>query len=211
MTVETPYRVHQTSTTSGVGSYALISATAQFQNFRGFYATGATVQYLATDNTSGFELTIGVLTTGATDTLSRSTVVLSSSGNAAVNWSGATLQIFAAWPASAEPSITFSGNNVADLTDWSNVKIYNGTGGNTLTLPAASTAPNGYSMFACNAGTGSLMIAPNGSDTINGLSSFAIPPGAMLKLIPNGNGWQTDYRFPTTWPSIYASYGQALA
>jgi len=64
-----------------------------------------TVPYCATDNSSGYEIGLGTLTTGSPDTLSRDDILISSNANAAVNWASGTKQIFA-WDIGAIPNIT---------------------------------------------------------------------------------------------------------
>jgi hypothetical protein len=94
MSLQPPARVAQSTTTTGVGTYSLIAATGQYRNFNAAYASGAMVPFVATDNATGYEIGVGVLTTGSPDTLSRVEVFLSSNANNPVDWGAGAKAIF---------------------------------------------------------------------------------------------------------------------
>jgi len=88
-------RVVETSSTGGTGTYDLDGAIVDFFSFVAGVGDGSVVHYLAIpdDGSAGFELGIGTVTAGTPDTLSRDTIIHSSNGGAAVNWSAGTREI----------------------------------------------------------------------------------------------------------------------
>jgi hypothetical protein len=78
---------------------------------------------------------------------------------------------------------TTAGNNTS--TDY----FYIATGSLTITLPASFGNTNLYSIKN-TASVGSIVILPNGSDTIETLPSISIlTPFVSIDLISNGTGW----------------------
>lgn len=88
--------VHETSTTTGTGTYTLDGAVAaNRQSFvEGIGDTNTTV-YVAV-GAGDWEVGIGTVTDASDDTLSRDEIVASSNGGAAVDWSSGTRNIFCA-------------------------------------------------------------------------------------------------------------------
>jgi len=89
-------RVKATTTTSGTGTYTLGGAATGFQAFSAI-GDGNTCYYCATDGTD-WEVGIGTYTAAGT-TLARTTILASSNAGSAVNWSGASKDIFVTIPA----------------------------------------------------------------------------------------------------------------
>jgi len=83
-----------------------------------------------------------------------------------------------------------SSNITVDSTYRSKVINYSG-GSGTFTLTAAATLGAGFFCFVKNNGTGTLIIDPNGSETIDGTASFDIQPSESLILVCNGTNWIT--------------------
>lgn len=103
-------RVLETTSTSGTGTYSLGGAVSGFRRFRQVAANGDTVYYVVTGGAS-WEVGIGTLTTGSTDTLARTTVLSSSAGSSAINWpASGTRNIFCSLPASKTLYKDASGN-----------------------------------------------------------------------------------------------------
>ncbi|CAB4139383.1 hypothetical protein UFOVP345_42 [uncultured Caudovirales phage] len=107
-------RVRETSTTTGTGSYALAGAAPNFRAFSAVCANADTADYAAVDiNGAGWEIGRGTWSTG--NTLARTTILASSNGGAAVNWSAGTRDIFITASAALLGSRAASGAN-SDIT-----------------------------------------------------------------------------------------------
>jgi len=85
-------RVKETSTTTGTGTLNLDGAVSGFRSFVNAFGSGATVYYMLLSGTS-WESGIGVVTSGAPDTLTRS-VLDSSAAGALLNLGAGTKTIF---------------------------------------------------------------------------------------------------------------------
>jgi hypothetical protein len=93
-------RVQETTTTTGTGAVTLLGAVASYQSFNSAFATGQSVYYCITDNTSVWEVGKGTYTTSGT-TLSRDRVFASSNAGALVNLGAGTYNVFCVLPAVA--------------------------------------------------------------------------------------------------------------
>tara|TARA_Y100000033_G_scaffold35030_1_gene33746 strand:+ start:40 stop:762 length:723 start_codon:yes stop_codon:yes gene_type:complete len=89
-------RVKETTTTTGTGTYTLAGAVTGFEAFSEI-GDGNTTYYACTDGTD-FEVGVGTYTASGT-TLARTTILQSSNGDAAVNWTSGTRDIFCTQPA----------------------------------------------------------------------------------------------------------------
>ena len=97
MALEIHDRVKETTTTTGTGTYTLAGAVTGFETFTANLDNSDTTYYCCTDNTD-FEIGIGTFTSSGT-TLARTTILVSSNSNSAVNWSSGTRTIFMTYPA----------------------------------------------------------------------------------------------------------------
>jgi hypothetical protein len=61
----------------------------------------------------------------------------------------------------------------------------------TLSLLAAATAGDGFLFYVRNDGTGIWTIDPNGSETIDGLTTIKVYPGEGFALISDGSNWRS--------------------
>jgi hypothetical protein len=96
-------RIYETSTTTGTGAYALAGAATGFQPFSVIGAANY-CYYVATDDVN-WELGIGTYS-ATPDTLTRTAVLSSSNGDAAVDWAAGTRKIRCGELASrAQPTI----------------------------------------------------------------------------------------------------------
>lgn len=86
-------RVQETTATTGTSSYSLAGAVAGHRTFVAGIGAAALVGYVATDGTD-WEVGYGTLSSGP-DTLTR-TVLASSNGGSAVNWSAGSKNIYSA-------------------------------------------------------------------------------------------------------------------
>ena len=93
-------RVKETSTTTGTGTFDLAGAETGYEGFVTGVGTTNTTYYAIELNSAGeWEVGIGTVTDAATDTLSRTTIITSSNGDAAVNFSAGTKNVFCTLPA----------------------------------------------------------------------------------------------------------------
>jgi hypothetical protein len=94
-------RVKETSTTTGTGTLDLAGAQQGFETFvAGIGNTNTTYYAIFNQGTAEFEVGIGTVTDATPDTLSRTTIISSSNGDAAVNFTGGTKDVFCTLPAS---------------------------------------------------------------------------------------------------------------
>ena len=102
-------RVQETTTTTGTGVFSLAGAKTGFQSFANI-GDGNDTYYCCTDGTD-YEVGIGTYTASGT-TLTRTTILDSTNGGSAVNWSAGSRDIFCTMPAG---KVVFqdSSNNVA--------------------------------------------------------------------------------------------------
>lgn len=59
----------------------------------------------------------------------------------------------------------------------------------TLALPAAAAAGAGFTVTLRNAGTGKVTIDPNGSETVNGVTTLGCYQQDTVELVCDGTGW----------------------
>jgi hypothetical protein len=139
-------RVKQTTTTDGTGTYSLTGTSTGFQGFVAGVGDGNTCYYCVTDGTD-WEVNLGTVADLATDTVTRDTLIDSSTGSA-INWTGgAAKEIFVCLPAE---KAYFAGGTPVAVVD-------GGTGGasaaiaqtnlelvgqQTIWIPAGAMEPN---------------------------------------------------------------------
>jgi hypothetical protein len=136
-------RVKQTTTSTGTGAVALSGTVSGFQTFAQAFTTGTQVYYCIADGTN-WETGIGTYTAGSPGSLSRDTIMDSSSGGAAVSWGVGTKDVFVTLPATAIGEDTATSIAAASTVDIGSgtakaIKITAGTG----PITAWGTAPAG--------------------------------------------------------------------
>ena len=90
-------RVKETTTTTGTGTVTLLGASTGFQSFAVIGNANTTYYTIAGQTTSEWEVGIGTYTSSGT-TLARTTVLSSSNGGSAVNFSAGTKDVFVTYP-----------------------------------------------------------------------------------------------------------------
>jgi hypothetical protein len=126
-------RVQVTSTTTGTGTFTLGSAVAGFQDFSAIGDGNTT--YYAIVLGSEWEVGLGTYTSSGT-TLSRDTILESSNGGTAVNFSAGTKNVFVTYPAEESVYQDASGDAYAPQFAASNgLNVNNGTIGTSYTFP----------------------------------------------------------------------------
>nr|WP_211100401.1 hypothetical protein [Azospirillum brasilense] len=95
-------RVEQTTITTGTGTLSLVAPSdASRRSFVQAAGSGTQVFYcIETIDGTQYEYGIGTCTAGSPDTLTRTTVLLSSNSNALVNFPSGTKRVFSTLPAS---------------------------------------------------------------------------------------------------------------
>jgi hypothetical protein len=126
-------RVQVTSTTTGTGTFTLGSAVAGFQDFS-VIGNGNTTYYAIVLG-SEWEVGLGTYTSSGT-TLARTTILESSNGGTAVNFSAGTKNVFVTYPAEEAVYQDASGDAYAPQFAASNgLNVNNGTIGTSYTFP----------------------------------------------------------------------------
>lgn len=73
-----------------------------------------------------------------------------------------------------------------------NGKIINCTSGTfTITLTSAASLGTGFNCWVWNVGTGLITIDPNGTETIDSVSTISLRSGEGVRIISDGTNWQT--------------------
>jgi hypothetical protein len=129
-------RVQETSTTTGTGTFTLAGAVSGFQSFS--VIGNANTTYYAIVGGTEWEVGLGTYTSSGT-TLSRDTVLESSNGGTAVNFSAGTKNVFVTYP--AEESVYQDATNTAYAPQFA---ASNGLNLNNATIGTSYTFPTGY-------------------------------------------------------------------
>lgn len=77
-------RVQETTNATGTGALTFDGAVTGYRSVSSVYTTGEVIPYVVTDDTD-FEIGIGAVTSGSPWTLTRTTIIASSNGGAAIN------------------------------------------------------------------------------------------------------------------------------
>jgi len=150
-------RVQETSTTTGTGTFTLAGAVSGFQSFS-VIGNGNTTYYAIVGGAE-WEVGLGTYTSSGT-TLARNTILESSNGGTAVNFSAGTKNVFVTYPAEESVYQDASGDAYAPQFAASNgINVTNGT------IASSYTFPTGYN--AINAGnitisSGATVTVPSG-------------------------------------------------
>jgi hypothetical protein len=129
-------RVQETSTTTGTGTFTLAGAVSGFQSFSAIGDANTT--YYAIVGGTEWEVGLGTYTSSGT-TLSRTTILESSNGGTAVNFSAGTKNVFVTYP--AEEAVYQDETNAAYAPQFA---ASNGLNVNNGTIGSSYTFPTGY-------------------------------------------------------------------
>jgi hypothetical protein len=129
-------RVQETTTTTGTGTITLAGAVSGFQSFSAI-GNGNTTYYAIVLG-SEWEVGLGTYTSSGT-TLSRDTILESSNGGTAVNFSAGTKNVFVTYP--AEEAVYQDATNTAYAPQFA---ASNGLNVNNGTIGTSYTFPTGY-------------------------------------------------------------------
>jgi hypothetical protein len=126
-------RVQETSTTTGTGTFTLAGAVSGFQSFS--VIGNANTTYYAIVGGTEWEVGLGTYTSSGT-LLSRDTILESSNGGTAVNFSAGTKNVFVTYPAEEAVYQDATGTAYAPQFAASNgLNVNNGTIGTSYTFP----------------------------------------------------------------------------
>jgi hypothetical protein len=161
-------RVRETSTTSGTGSLTLNGAVTGFQSFSAI-GDGNTTYYTIVDAGTGvWEVGIGIYTS-ATTSLSRDTVLESSSGGSLVNFGSNLKDVFVTYPAERSIYTDAAGTAITPATASVLGVASGGTGQSTYTdgqLLIGNSTGNTLAKSTLTAGTGISITNGSGSITV---------------------------------------------
>ena len=105
-------RVKETSTTTGTGVFSIGNAVTGFETFaQGIGNNNTTYYCIFNQGTSEFEVGLGTLDSTSAN-LTRTTVISSSNGDAAVNFTSGTKDVFCTLPASKSVYLDATGTPV---------------------------------------------------------------------------------------------------
>ena len=129
-------RVQETSTTTGTGTFTLAGAVSGFQSFS-VIGDGNTTYYAIVGGAE-FEVGLGTYTLSGT-TLARTTILESSNGGTAVNFSAGTKNVFVTYPAEEAVYQDANGNNGTIGTSYTFPTGYNSVEAGDITISGSVT------------------------------------------------------------------------
>lgn len=208
----------QSSITTTTGPYQLTTNVGQFKTWRSQKADLSEVFYIAENSDASiWEEGFGTLTYGSPDTISRATLLSSSTGSA-IDWSGVTVYVM-----SAPLALQLSGRYVSAKTMWvpenrrpttavgaANKTIAaadvagiftldNSAATRSITLPALSAVGEGFSFRFMGLSHATLLsLIPNGSEAIDyssGGTTVKLPGKTWIDVWHDGSQWRTSYPY----------------
>ncbi len=212
MALQVADRVQETTLTSGTGTLTLNGPVPGFQAFVTGIGSGNTTYYTIYDPVSyAWEVGIGTFTSGASDTLSRDTVLSNSLGTTAkINLVGNQTNVFVTYPSDKSVFLDFYGNvsplGLVDSGEWQGSTVavaYGGTGvtassgANSVVLRDSNQNINvnsvtqKLSVTTSSGGTTVLTLGSSHFQVLTGTSShtYQLPNATFL---PTGSIWVFD-------------------
>jgi hypothetical protein len=154
-------RVKETTTTTGTGTVTLLGASTGFQSFAVIGDANTTYYTIAAQIGTEWEVGIGTYTASGT-TLARTTVLSSSNGGSAVNFSAGTKDVFVTYP-SSKATYEAAGQEIYAGADGS---VYL----NAQTITKNTFVPTNYN----GTSTGPVTIGSGVSVTVSGGSRWVV-------------------------------------
>ncbi len=202
-------RVKETTTTTGTGTISLAGASSGFRTFVAAIGSGNTTYYALTDaNGTAWEAGLGTVTDASPDTLTRTTVLSSSTGSK-ISLSSGTHVVFATYPAgkavildaNGKTDLTFSKapaipyTTITDdttLTDANVVVFADATSGaiDVTMYTADSNGGRSLTVKKTDSSANAVSILRAGSDTIDGATSVILyHQNESITLISDNSNW----------------------
>ena len=181
MTVSIKDRVKQSTTTTGTGTITLSSTPSGYQSFSSVFSNGDTVYYVI-ENGSMYEIGVGTYSAG---TLSRDTVLKSSSGTSLITLSGRST-VFVAVPADKTIYINDTNKASIGLGNLSNVSLTSPASGDIVTYNG-STWSNGNFTEQIQDAVAASFVAGTGIDISynDGLNTISVSSSGLLQSALN--------------------------
>ena len=173
-------RVKETTTSTGTGTINLAGAETGFETFVAGIGNSNTTYYcIQAQGGSAFEIGVGTVTDATPDTLSRTAIISSSNGDAAVDFGSGTKDVFCTLPASKaviEDSSTnadIAGNlTIGGTVDGVDIAARDAVLTSTTTTANAALPKAGGTMTG-NLVLSSANITMSGSETVDGVDISA--------------------------------------
>jgi hypothetical protein len=197
-----PYRVAQSTATTGTGTLTLQPAAASMRGFRDGFGTAAVPVFYTIAWATGFEAGLGTFDGEAPGTLTRNTVLARQSGASGLaNLPAGTKDVFAVLASGQRAQQQVTGSASLTIADLGNLVIFTGSGPAVLALPAATSVAPGTGYLIRHAGSGILTLDPASSGTIDGATTQILFAGDACEAISTGSAWVTA-GLPTGWRRI---------
>jgi hypothetical protein len=196
-------RVQETCAAPGTGTVSLLGAVTGFQTFSAGIGNNNSTYYCIADQ-GGANWEVGIGTYSSTgSTLSRDTILSSSNGGSATNFSSGTQSVFCTYPSEKSVNLDSSGNVSALGTissgTWHGTTIaiaYGGTNGTATPTAGAVAYGNGTAYAFTSAGNAGEVLTSNGSSAPTWTASSS-PAKASGAIIVNTTTVSEDYTIPT--------------
>jgi hypothetical protein len=186
MALELKDRVLETASAPGTGTVTLLGASLGYQSFNTALTSGNTTYYAIAD-LGGANWEVGIGTFTSPNQLARNTILESSSGGSAVNFSSGTQNVFITYPAEKSVNLDAS-NNVSPLGTiasgtWNATAIVTTYGGTGLTSYTAGDLPyyaTGTALSKLGIGTNGYILTSNGTAPTWAANTAATPDDAYF-------------------------------
>lgn len=190
-----PWRVHQTTSTTGTGTLTLNAAAASRRSFAAAFGASAVMVKYVIAGASFFEMGIGSFDGGTPGTITRPSgnIIASSNSGALVSLPAGVADVFPWIDPAERQAITGTGAVTLTLADLGSTLVWSGTSAQTAAMPQVSNVPGGSGYLVRNAGTANLTLDPNSSETINGQTTLVLTPGQAVEVVKVGSAWVAFY------------------
>ena len=198
-------RVKETTTTTGTGALTFAGAVSGFETFSAGIGNSNTTYYAIAHLTANeWEVGLGTLAADSS-TITRTSIISSSNGDAAVDFASGTKDVFCTFPASKtmDMTLTTAGDILYASSANTPARLAKGTGLQVVQMNSGATAPEwaaspqsvmtttGDILYASGANT--LAKLAKGSDTevltlASGVPSWAAPTTGDITSVVAGTG-----------------------